>query len=107
MHAVWTMENSICYGGHFYAVPNLLDTVVGLIHAFIGDDVLTNTQHVASRFLLCKMVHYFHHAFVVQNVALGLAGESKILSLHADHNDMLQQMNGIKTTQTRNTFPIL
>ncbi|KAH6876508.1 hypothetical protein BKA70DRAFT_1055008, partial [Coprinopsis sp. MPI-PUGE-AT-0042] len=67
LHAVWTMENSICYGGHFYAVPNLLDTVVGLIHAFIGEDFLTNTQHVESRFLLRRMVHFFHHAFVVQD----------------------------------------
>ncbi|KAH6899606.1 hypothetical protein BKA70DRAFT_1437414 [Coprinopsis sp. MPI-PUGE-AT-0042] len=29
MHAVWTMENSICYGGHFYSVATLLPTVVG------------------------------------------------------------------------------
>ncbi|KAH6887774.1 hypothetical protein BKA70DRAFT_1122083, partial [Coprinopsis sp. MPI-PUGE-AT-0042] len=69
MHAVWTMENSICYGGHFYAIPTLLNTVVGLIHAFIGEDLLTNTQHVASRFLLRRMLHFFHHAFVVQGVS--------------------------------------
>ncbi|KAH6910439.1 hypothetical protein BKA70DRAFT_1424106 [Coprinopsis sp. MPI-PUGE-AT-0042] len=69
VHAIWTMENSICYGGHFYSVSTLLHTVVGLIHAFIGDDVLTNTQHVPSRFLLRRMVHFFHHAFVVQGVS--------------------------------------
>ncbi|KAH6902170.1 hypothetical protein BKA70DRAFT_1113287 [Coprinopsis sp. MPI-PUGE-AT-0042] len=69
LHAVWTMENSICYGGHFYAVPTLLNTVVGLIHAFIGEDLLTNTQHVESRFLLRRMVHFFHHTFVVQGVS--------------------------------------
>ncbi|KAH6871656.1 hypothetical protein BKA70DRAFT_1450930 [Coprinopsis sp. MPI-PUGE-AT-0042] len=69
VHAVWTMENSICYGGHFYSVPTLLSTVVGLIHAFIGEDFLTNTQHVASRFLLRRMVHFFHHAFVVQGIS--------------------------------------
>ncbi|KAH6869832.1 hypothetical protein BKA70DRAFT_1131554 [Coprinopsis sp. MPI-PUGE-AT-0042] len=69
VHAVWTMENSICYGGHFYSVSTLLHTVVGLIHAFIGDDVLTNTQHVPSCFLLRRMVHFFHHAFVVQGVS--------------------------------------
>ncbi|KAH6874092.1 hypothetical protein BKA70DRAFT_1449740 [Coprinopsis sp. MPI-PUGE-AT-0042] len=69
MHAVWTMRDSICYGGHFYAVPALLNTVVGLIHAFIGEDLLTNTQHMASRFLLRRMLHFFHHAFVVQGVS--------------------------------------
>ncbi|KAH6901004.1 hypothetical protein BKA70DRAFT_1437233 [Coprinopsis sp. MPI-PUGE-AT-0042] len=43
--------------------------LVGLIHTFIGEDFLTNTQHVESRFLLRRMVHFFHHAFVVQGVS--------------------------------------
>ncbi|KAH6902505.1 hypothetical protein BKA70DRAFT_1026160, partial [Coprinopsis sp. MPI-PUGE-AT-0042] len=69
LHAVWTMENAICHGGHFYSIATMLTTVVGLIHAFIGDADLTNTVHIPSRLLLRKMVHFFHHTFVVQDDA--------------------------------------
>ena len=68
MHAVWTMENSICHGGHFYSIPTLLKTAIGVIHAFIGEALLTNTDHADSRFLLRKMVHFFHHSLVVRNI---------------------------------------
>ncbi|KAH6868940.1 hypothetical protein BKA70DRAFT_1242686 [Coprinopsis sp. MPI-PUGE-AT-0042] len=73
IHAVWTMENSICYGRHFYSVATLLPTVVGVIHAFIGEAQLTNTQHSPSRFLLRRMVHFFHYTFVCQG---GFTAES-------------------------------
>ncbi|KAH6914629.1 hypothetical protein BKA70DRAFT_1094063 [Coprinopsis sp. MPI-PUGE-AT-0042] len=66
LHAVWTMENSICHGGHFYSIATMLTTVVGLIHAFIGEADLTNTGHLPSRLLLRRMVHFFHHIFVTQ-----------------------------------------
>jgi hypothetical protein len=72
------MENTICHGGHFYSVTTLLATAVGMIHAFIGEALLTNTHHVPSRFLLRKMVHYFHHVFVVQG---GVINESSQLAL--------------------------
>ncbi|KAH6866109.1 hypothetical protein BKA70DRAFT_1454301 [Coprinopsis sp. MPI-PUGE-AT-0042] len=73
MHAVWTMENSICYGGHFYSVATLLPTVIGVIHAFIGEARLTNTDHFPSRLLLRRMVHFFHYSFVCRG---GLTAES-------------------------------
>jgi hypothetical protein len=66
LHAVWTIENAICYGGHFYSASTLLASVVGIIHTFIGKALLTNTHHTPSRFLLRRIVHYFHHVFVVQ-----------------------------------------
>ncbi|KAH6913575.1 hypothetical protein BKA70DRAFT_1082886, partial [Coprinopsis sp. MPI-PUGE-AT-0042] len=71
LHAVWTMENAVCHGGHFYSVPTLLETVVGLIHAFIGEADLTNTAHNPSRLLLRRMVHFFHHCFVVRQPSSG------------------------------------
>ncbi|KAH6909845.1 hypothetical protein BKA70DRAFT_1425560 [Coprinopsis sp. MPI-PUGE-AT-0042] len=67
-HAIWTLEDSICHGGHFYTIPALLDTAAGLVHTFIRDGDVTNTSHTAaSRLLLRRLVHYFHQSFVINN----------------------------------------
>ncbi|KAH6869620.1 hypothetical protein BKA70DRAFT_1029423, partial [Coprinopsis sp. MPI-PUGE-AT-0042] len=79
MHAVWTMENSICYGGHFYSVATLLPTVVGVIHAFIGEASLTNTDHFPSRLLLRRMVHFFHFAFICKGGVLAASADKEHL----------------------------
>ncbi|KAH6918234.1 hypothetical protein BKA70DRAFT_1036121, partial [Coprinopsis sp. MPI-PUGE-AT-0042] len=67
-HAVWTMEDAICHGGHFYSISTLSQTVVGMIHTFVRDEDLTNTSHTAaSRLLLRRIVHFLHQAFVLKN----------------------------------------
>ncbi|KAH6891575.1 hypothetical protein BKA70DRAFT_1119956, partial [Coprinopsis sp. MPI-PUGE-AT-0042] len=76
-HAVWTLEDSICHGGHFYTIPTLLDTAAGLIHTFIRDGDVTNTSHTAaSRLLLRRLVHYFHQSFIVNDGSYDASRES-------------------------------
>ena len=64
-HMVYTIENAISKGSYFYATSTLTDTFTGLVHCLIADRVVTNTSHFASRFLLLRMIHYFHEEFIV------------------------------------------
>lgn len=57
-HAVFTMEHSIALGGHFYSFANLHDTVVGIIHCFAVDNIVTNAEHPETRVLLFRMMEY-------------------------------------------------
>ncbi|KAH6907044.1 hypothetical protein BKA70DRAFT_1428552 [Coprinopsis sp. MPI-PUGE-AT-0042] len=65
-HAVWTLADSICHSSHFYSIAMLLPSVVGIVHTFIRDDDLTNTNHTpASRMLLRRILHFLHQALVI------------------------------------------
>lgn len=44
-HYVLTLGPSLVYGKHFYNAENLLQTCVGMIHTFLADSALTNTDH--------------------------------------------------------------
>lgn len=64
-HMVFTIEDSICQGSHFYSTSTLTDTFAGIVHCLIAENVVTNTSHFASRSLLLRMIHYFHEEFIV------------------------------------------
>lgn len=75
-HAVFTPENSICYGSHYYSTSNLQDTLFSIVHCFVANRLITNTDHVPSRRLLQRMMAYFFEALVRGSLA-----ESGIFSL--------------------------
>lgn len=58
VHMVVTLENSICHGGHFYAMSTMRDSCFGLYGCFFYNSKLTNTDHVRSRAMLRRMVCY-------------------------------------------------
>lgn len=64
-HMVFTIEDSICHGSHFYSMSTLTDTFAGIVHCLIADNVVTNTSHFASRALLLRMIHYLHEEFII------------------------------------------
>jgi hypothetical protein len=68
-HAVFTPDHAICHGGHFYCTSTLLQTLFGIVHAFIGGLVLTNTEHLPSRKLLRRMAQFFYDGLVLGNVS--------------------------------------
>ena len=75
-HAVYTPKDAICHGGHFYAISTIQDTMFGLVHSFVGGNLVTNTDHISSRQLLGRMAHFYHSAFV-----LGIVDGDRMLSL--------------------------
>jgi hypothetical protein len=68
-HAVFTPEHAVCHGGHFYSTSTLQQTLFGIVHAFIGGQVVTNTEHMPSRKLLRRMAHFFYDGLVLFTVS--------------------------------------
>ena len=64
-HMVYTIENSICRGSHFYATSTLTDSLARIVHCLIADNVVTNTSHIAAWCLLLCMIHFFHEEFII------------------------------------------
>lgn len=64
-HMVFTIEDSISHGSHYYSSSTLTDTFSGIVHCLIAENVVTNTSHFASRSLLLRMIHYFHEEYIV------------------------------------------
>jgi hypothetical protein len=65
-HTVITIEHSICYGGHFFVMSCMTDTLIGMTHAFMADSYITNTHHTKSRLLLRRMVIFVYLGLVDQ-----------------------------------------
>ena len=66
LHAVITIEHSICSGGHFFVMSCMTDTLIGMTHAFMADSYITNTYHTKSRLLLRRMVIFVYMGLVDQ-----------------------------------------
>ncbi|KAF9470699.1 hypothetical protein BDN70DRAFT_901903 [Pholiota conissans] len=59
-HSVFTAEDTIVIGGHYYATSTMKDTLCALILAFAASDYITNTEHLPSRQILrFMMIFYF------------------------------------------------
>ena len=65
-HFVITIEHLICYGGHFYVMSCMTDTLFAMTHAFMADSYITNTYHAKSRLLLRRMVIFVYLGLVDQ-----------------------------------------
>lgn len=62
---VFTIQDSICHGLHFYATSTLTDTFAGIVHCLITENVVTNSSHFTSHSLLLHLVHCFHKEFII------------------------------------------
>jgi hypothetical protein len=63
-HAVFTTKHTIAVGRHFYSFGNMQQTVFGLVHAFVMDNLITNTEHPNTRVLLFRMLQYLYKFYV-------------------------------------------
>jgi hypothetical protein len=57
-HAVFTPDNVICHGGHFYASSTMQDTMFGIVHTFMSHmcSPTQTSQHMA---LSCVALLHF------------------------------------------------
>ena len=67
LHTAFTMEHTICHGGHFYSTNTLRELTAGLIHTFLCSKYITNTSHLLSQLLLHHIMYYFYQG-LVQNI---------------------------------------
>ncbi len=68
-HFVLGMENSICYGAHFYSTLTMQQTLSGVVHSFILDKFITNTTHHTSRQLLRRILILYLHGLMEQKIS--------------------------------------
>ncbi|KAJ2937070.1 hypothetical protein H1R20_g29, partial [Candolleomyces eurysporus] len=59
-HAVWTLEPSLCQGGHFLATSTIDKTVVGIIHGFFLGNIITNVEHEEIWNILQRQMIFYH-----------------------------------------------
>ncbi|KJA27945.1 hypothetical protein HYPSUDRAFT_115222, partial [Hypholoma sublateritium FD-334 SS-4] len=71
LYAIYTPENTVCQGGHFYATSTIQDTFSALVHTFICDVHITKTAYTESRFILAQMINFYHTALVKQTIIHG------------------------------------
>ncbi len=63
-HAVFTPEHTICEGGHFFATTTMADTFYGIVHAFVGNSYITNTEHPSCWLLLRRIMQLYYIGLV-------------------------------------------
>jgi len=66
-HAIFTTEHSIALGSHFYSFSNIQQTFFGLVHVFVMDSLITNTEHPNTNVLLFRMLQYVYKFYVQYN----------------------------------------
>jgi hypothetical protein len=64
MHAVFSPENCIFEGGHFYAASTMQDTMFAIVHTFINN-YYTNADK-PSYGLFLRRIGWFYHQVLVQ-----------------------------------------
>ncbi len=68
LHAVFTLDSSVCSGGHYYTWETMEHTLHALIRSTIISDRVVNTDEYAtsSRQLLVRMMGYLHEEMIVR-----------------------------------------
>jgi hypothetical protein len=64
-HVVFTIDHSVCIGGHFLATSTLRDSCYNMMHTFAVGSLTTNTEHQKDGFiLLARLVAFYMSEFV-------------------------------------------
>ncbi|KAG2001448.1 hypothetical protein CC2G_008251 [Coprinopsis cinerea AmutBmut pab1-1] len=63
LHAVYTIEDSVCDGQHFFNVRTLVQTFLSMVICFCSDRYVTNSDHPEFLMVLHRMLlfQYRHH----------------------------------------------
>ncbi|KDR76668.1 hypothetical protein GALMADRAFT_67271, partial [Galerina marginata CBS 339.88] len=64
IHSVITINGTICRGGHLFCFSTMQQTAAGLIHSFVAELFITNTDHSATKTVLRRMAELCHLVFV-------------------------------------------
>ncbi|RXW19323.1 hypothetical protein EST38_g6530 [Candolleomyces aberdarensis] len=69
LHAVFTLESSVCTGGHYYSWETMEHTLHALIRSMIMSDEIINTEDYAdqSRQILLRMMGYLHEEMILND----------------------------------------
>lgn len=68
-HWVYGIDHVISHGGHYYSTPLMQETLQGIIHAFVLNKFLTNTEHIPSRHLLRRIMIFYHVGLIEGSIS--------------------------------------
>ena len=91
-HVVFTVESSVCRGGHFYAASTIRDSCYGMMHCFTSGTLVTNADHTSEAFaLMGHMVVRWEQHFLGFKVApkLGKTRRTSSISPSYYHSQTL------------------
>ena len=66
MKAIYSIDNSLCLGGNYYATSTMKDTLCRLVYAFVAPDFLTVSEEMETRYLLRQLVTFYFLGLVQQ-----------------------------------------
>lgn len=69
-HAVFTPEDVICHGGHFYATSTIQDTMFCIVQTFMCHN-LTNADKQTHGLVLRRIVAFYHDVLVQKRLEEG------------------------------------
>ncbi|KIM38064.1 hypothetical protein M413DRAFT_13028 [Hebeloma cylindrosporum] len=67
IYAVFTTENCIISGGYYLSIPNLPNTLYGIIHSFILGSAISDENAPRSALYVRRIIHYLHTSLVVHD----------------------------------------
>lgn len=102
-HAVFTPTEAVCEGGHFFATSTLQDTLVGIVHAFMAGNLVTNTEHASARCHLQEMIAFFHLALIRAEVEEEGEYYNRRSLVNTDHKDLPSKTSALLTFPTQKT----
>ncbi|PPQ76207.1 hypothetical protein CVT26_009208 [Gymnopilus dilepis] len=79
-HVIYTPENTICWGGHYYATGTMQSTLFGIVHSFINGQHITDVSHHCSRLLLRRIICFYYQALIENAIK-----ETDPLFMHVPH----------------------
>lgn len=65
LHAVLTITDSLCHGGHFLATSCLDRTVYGAVHSFFEGNVATNIDHPSIQGRMNSIACFFYRTLAL------------------------------------------
>ncbi|KAF8881525.1 hypothetical protein CPB84DRAFT_1620616, partial [Gymnopilus junonius] len=67
-HAVVTLQHSVTMGSHFFAMSTIQDTMIGMMHTFVLEKLVTNTAHNDFLQVIRRMIVFVHGALIRNTV---------------------------------------
>jgi hypothetical protein len=71
LHAVLTITDSLCHGGHFLATSCLDRTVYAAIHSFFEGNIATNIDHPSIQGRMNSMACFFYRTLALNQIIRG------------------------------------
>ena len=92
IHAVFSLEDTIIVGGHFYSKETLSLSLLAGIHEHLEGRLITNTQHLASESILHALTVYYSNVIEVDQMEDGSPSGLSSFFLQAPANKSLMNI---------------